>query len=410
MMNHYIHKVYIFFYEVIKFILRTLSPSLYRKLQYRKSKLPLIRAPKMHNEGKYSVTHISAFNYGNAGDVVLPIVLRQLFEDTIGVREWHNAHVYHKVDVVDVWLMNKDDCVIIGGGGLFLKDTNPNDLSGWQWSCSIQKLRKIRKPIIMFAVGYNRFRGQEDFSPRFSEHINMFVKQAVFVGLRNHGSIESLKRYLKSNDLKEKLCFQPCMTTLISRIYPDIVNYNIKEDFIAINCAFDREEMRASGIVNQYESIARIAKRLSAFTKIKIYVHVETDKLILSYIDRMSVEYELVEFHDVESVIKEYSKPRIVIGMRGHSQMIPFGCHTPILSIISHDKMKWFLDDIHHPNWGVDFGDSDFENKLFEKAVSIYNNYLDIMSEIEKEQVLLWDITMHNMRQIKKILSTTCIR
>lgn len=72
--------------------------------------------------------------------------------------------------------------------------------------------------------------------------------------------------------------------------------------------------------------------------------------------------------------------------------------------------MKWFLDDIHHPNWGVDFGDSDFENKLFEKAVSIYNNYLDIMSEIEKEQVLLWDITMHNMQQIKKILGTTCIR
>lgn len=45
----------------------------------------------------------------------------------------------------------------------------------------------------MFAVGYNRFRGQEDFDQFFKEHINLFVEKAEFIGLRNHGSIESIK-------------------------------------------------------------------------------------------------------------------------------------------------------------------------------------------------------------------------
>lgn len=396
-------------YRSLRSLWSTIKPSILRKWQYRNTNLPVIYyVPKVQNKREFSATHVSAFNYGNAGDMVLPIVLRQLFEEKVGIGKWHNAHVYQEVDDVDVCLMNQDDCIIIGGGGLFLKDTNPNNLSGWQWSCSIHELKKIRKPIIMFAVGYNRFRGQEDFNPTFTEHINVFVKKAVFVGLRNHGSIENVRRYLNTDELKEKLRFQPCMTTLISKIYPEIANYHIKEDYIAINCAFDRKEMRLSGRADRYVAIAETVKRLSALTRIKVYVHVENDKKILSYLDRLNVVYDLVEFHDAIRVIQEYARPRLVIGMRGHAQMIPFGCHTPILSVISHDKMKWFLDDIHHPDWGVDFSDDNFEEKLYERAIQIYNNYSEVMRDIIKEQDLLWDVTMQNMQYIKMVLYKSC--
>ena len=50
--------------------------------------------------------------------------------------------------------------------------------------------------------------------------------------------------------------------------------------------------------------------------------------------------------------------------MRGHSQMIPFGLRKNILSIVSHDKLKWFLEDIDHPEWGVDVRENDFKNKF----------------------------------------------
>lgn len=355
------------------------------------------------NDGNFIGFHISAFSEGNAGDTLLPVVLRDLFCQTIRVKSWDGMNVRKKVSNSDVQNMNRADFVVIGGGGLFLCDTNPNQLSGWQWSCSIDQLKKIQSPIIGFAIGYNRFRGQEDFSPIFAEHLNLFVEKAVFVGIRNHGSIEALKPYLHTDKLRNKLVYQPCMTTLISKIYPQLADYTKKEDFVVINCAFDRQHFRSSDDSYLY-SIARVAKELCKMTKVKYYSHMKSDLQALPYFDKIGVKYELVEMHDVKKMISDYARPRLVIGMRGHAQMIPFGCQTPILSIISHNKMQWFLDDISHPDWGVEVNSMDFEEKLYTKAKTLYINYLQAHNEIVIQQQKLWEITQNNLYLIKNQL------
>lgn len=348
-----------------------------------------------------TVTHISAYGNGNMGDTYLPIVLRNLFNNQLGVKKWINRSVYKTVDSSDISTYNKSDLIVIGGGGLFLKDTNPNNLSGWQWSCSIDMLEKITVPLIAFAIGYNRFRGQDDFEPIFTEHLNKFVEKTAFIGIRNHGSIEKIKGYLKSEELRNKLTFQPCMTTLTSKLYPSICNYDEKEDFIALNCAFDRQEMRKSN-PTILKKIANVINELSKITSIKVYAHCDADQKICPYLDELSIKYEYVEINDLKKIIPTYAKPRLVIGMRGHAQMIPFGCNTPILSIISHDKMQWFLDDINHPEWGVDVNDSDFETKLLNKAVELYNSTTNIIPQIKKAQDRLYNITLQNLEFIKK--------
>ena len=103
-------------------------------------------------------------------------------------------------------------------------------------------------------------------------------------------------------------------------------------------------------------------------------------------------------------MLSAYSKPRLVIGMRGHAQMIPFGCNTPILSIVSHDKMQWFLDDIHHPEWGVDVLNPTFEAELLEKAKKLYESTEILIPILKDEQRKLWNITQQNMNYIKSII------
>ena len=355
------------------------------------------------SENGIVINHISAYGYDNMGDTYLPIALRNLFNQFIPVKQWVDKSVYKKVNNKDIAIYNHSDLIVIGGGGLFLKDTNPNDLSGWQWSCSLDMLDKIESPLIAFAIGYNRFRGQDDFDPIFAEHINKFVEKADFVGLRNHGSIENVKRYLHTQNLKNKLVFQPCMTTLSSLIYPDMFEYTQKEDFIALNCAFDRQSMRKTDD-KILTSIARVISQLSEITKIKVYAHMPSDGKICPYLDNLSVPYEYVEFKDIRNMLSAYSRPRLVIGMRGHAQMIPFGCNTPILSIISHDKMQWFLDDIHHPEWGVDVLNPSFETELLEKAKELYNSTDALIPILKEEQQLLWNITQQNMNFIKSII------
>lgn len=382
---------------------RNLITRVFQSLRYRLRSQSFPQIYKYEPKGKFVVSHVSAFSYGNAGDTLLPVVLRDLFNNFIGVTKWHSKNVHNVVTKADVKDFNMDDFILIGGGGLFLADTSPNENSGWQWNCSMEKLSQIHKPIIGFALGYNRFRGQEDFKPIFTQHFQLFVERASFVGIRNHGSIESLKKYLTSNEQQSKLVFQPCMTTVISKIYPHLRNYTIKEDFIVFNCAFDRKQYRSSNSEYLY-AIARVAKKMSKRTCIKYYSHMEQDKEALPYFDKLGVPYELVELSNVQQIIDSYSRARLVIGMRGHAQMIPFGCGTPILSIISHDKMKWFLDDIGHPDWGIDVLDLDFEQKLMCLASKIYENYNSYMNDIAIAKETLWDITQDNMYKIKSII------
>jgi len=204
--------------------------------------------------------------------------------------------------------------------------------------------------------------------------------------------------------LKNKLRFQPCMTTLIAKIYGESgIDFTGKEDFIAVNCAFDRASLRFpedSVLV----SLALVVQELSRITRIKYYSHAKSDKKILPYFDNMNINYELVELNKVTEIIDAYRKPRLVIGMRGHAQMIPFGCLTPILSIVTHDKLGWFLEDVSHPEWGVDVVEADFEAKLRDKAVSLYHHYRECVGEIKKEQEKLWDITVKNMEAIHEKL------
>lgn len=361
------------------------SPSI---INYRKKKTNTI------------ITHVSAFTYGNAGDTILPIALRDTWHAVKEEINWNTQHVYPVVDEEIVKRINKSKGLIIGGGGLFLRDTNKNDISGWQWPCSTNMLEKINVPIILFAIGYNRFRGQEDFDSIFYENIKALAKKAEYIGLRNNGSINAIKNYLPE-ELHYKLRFQPCMTTFLAKLYPQLCNYKKKEGFIAINTAFDRPYHRfGSEIGNILSSLARVAKHLSAEHSIKFYSHMPTDEAFLPFLRAFDVPFELVKLDNTHptEILRQYAKPNLVIGMRGHAQMIPFGCCTPIVSIVSHNKMQWFLDDIQKPHWGVDVLSKNFEEELLNRATTSLNNTKEEIEYIDLKQKELYSISQENVQ------------
>ena len=354
-----------------------------------------------------SVVHISAYiKYGNAGDNILIPALRDSVENTINCSlYWCNKTVREKVDDETISIINASNALIIGGGGLFLKDTNRNDISGWQWSCSLNCLDKIRVPMYMFGVGYNRFRGQDDFEPYFKKNINEVVRKCEFVGLRNSGSVRAIQQYL-DEELKEKVKFHPCATTVLSKMYR-MPTVHVDKPFIAVNCAFDRSNMRYGERKEQIlYSIANVLKKYSEQYDIKYYAHMQSDKEILPYLDKMELKYEVVNLDNglsIDDFLKIYSEPALVLAMRGHAQLIPFGCLTPVLSIISHDKLQWFLEDINHTEWGVDVREENFETKLFKTMQYMLSNLETIKNDIKDEQEKLWIITQNNIKKCFKM-------
>ena len=322
--------------------------------------------------------HIASFTTKNAGDTLLPLVLRDLISSRIPGINWKAEHVHNRVSKKSLSYFNKFRGIFVGGGGLFISDTNANNISGWQWPISEESIRTLLPPIIVFAVGFNKFRGQTDFSSNFKNTVNALVEKSTFFGLRNKGSVAAISDYLIPENIS-KVAYQPCMTTIIKNIYPhQFEDQIIPEDpIVVLNCAFDRSDNRFG--VNKHQILKAIAmamKNISKFAIVFYYSHTRQDKQILSYLDACNLKYQHFELYDMppQVVLNAYKNVNLAIGMRGHSQMIPFGCNIPIISLISHDKLRWFLEDIDMEDYGIDVNSMDIDLQITRKASMILSN------------------------------------
>ena len=283
-----------------------------------------------------------------------------------------------------------------------MKDTNENDVYNWQWNCTTEDIRNIQAPIYVLGIGYNRFRGQEDFEPCFTESVNTLVEQSAFFGVRNHGSVRAVRSYLRE-ELRDKVRFHPCATTVISKLY-QLPSEKKQERVIAVNWASDRMAMRYQG--KHYDVMKSIANVLKSFTpayQIKCYIHCQMDELICKVLEAAQIPYEKVYMNrelTEEEILERYTEPELVLAVRGHAQMIPFGCRTPVVSLISHDKLKWFLEDIEHPEWGVEVLDDHFEEKLLEKCNYMLDNRDKIRKEIDAAQEIFWNVIQENLKEV----------
>jgi len=346
-------------------------PALKRKANKKSKKILKIFKIYVIKHENY-IAHFGLHTPGNAGDTLLFVAVRRIIDNTLGRQKWSLEPLRKEVSGKQIERINRySKFIIIGGGGLILRDTNENKNSGWQWDCPIELVNKIKVPIVVFAIGYNRFRGQKDFDPIFKLHIQNLVKRSTFFGLRNKGSIKQLSKYIEGS-LIDKLKYQPCPTTLLNYIYPGISSkYNNENKNIALNIAFDRSVLRFGNHEDEIlTNIAKVMKWLNQKGwRIKIAIHCGIDSSIIPWLIKEEVNFEEVFLNGktYKKIINFYKGVSIAIGMRGHSQMIPFGLSIPIISLISHDKIGYFLEDISHPEWGIEIQDPQLQNSKSRK-------------------------------------------
>ncbi len=242
------------------------------------------------------ISHVTYYAVGNVGDTVLSQCVRKAFNMSYADAGWNIIEVSKKVDQSVISGINKSKMLLIGGGGLFLPDTNLNEISGWQWSVSKEQLNAITVPAVIYSVGYNYFPGQEP-SELFISNLIALCEKASFIGLRNHGSIEAVKALLPT-DLSDKVIFQPCTTTLIRKLYSDVLPPKQCSNIVAFNLAFDREKRRyGDNKDNICLAVSRAAKEIeNRGYEIYLVYHCELDQNIKPYMDKCGVTYKEMNF------------------------------------------------------------------------------------------------------------------
>ncbi|MFF4573486.1 glycosyltransferase [Streptomyces sp. NPDC001410] len=344
---------------------------------------------------------------GNAGDKLLPESVRLAFGPDFTSRRWHSVHAHRLFDKAALERVNARRGLVIGGGGLFIPDTMPNGNSAWQWNVPDEHLRAIDVPIVVFAVGFNAFDGQSYRAQRFNESLRLLVEKASFFGLRNHGSIAKVRSLLPP-ELHDKVVFQPCPTTVMRQLVPGWSDPLHREDTVLLNAAYDRAGLRFGHDYGHFlAEIAKAVRGIGAHTEVRCVAHSLDDERIAFDLRREhGISLPVIPMYDFsnDEIRETYAKTRLVIGMRGHAGMIPFGVGTPIISLISHPKMAYFLSDIERPEWGVSVHERNLGAVLTERALDILDHHSRTVADVHDRQELLWKATQENATRIRTIL------
>lgn len=381
------------------------------RLWHRRTEAAASGALPRRPEGTPSgqLAHVAFYmeQQGNAGDKVLPESVRLAFGADTGEQRWHGIHAHRLFDGDALKEVNRRRGLVIGGGGLFIPDTAPNGNSGWQWNVPPEHLSAIDVPLLVFAVGFNAFDGQSYRHRRFHDSLRRLVEQSSFFGLRNHGSIEKVRALLPAH-LQDRVRFQPCPTTVTRQLVPGWQDPVSREDTILINAAYDRAGLRFGHDYGYFlAEMAKAVRGLGGLAEVKVAAHALDDERIAFDLRREhGISLPVLPMYDYgnDAIRETYARTKLVIGMRGHAGMIPFGCGTPILSLVSHPKMAYFLADIERPEWGVSVHDRHLADRLLEGARSLMSEHRASVADVHDRQQLLWEATQANASDIRVVL------
>lgn len=278
-------------------------------------------------------------------------------------------------DALIDYINRTGDLLLVGGGGLIFNRPEDNSVSGWQFNIPIEGLERLRAPLVVYAIGYNRFPyDRSDFKAGMNEHLAATLESAALFSVRNKGTYEQLvSRGLDGEKIEivpDSGMFAPASDAISAECFgPGPV--------IGVNWAGDRPEHRYPEPSEKIErSLAEaLALALKSYLadrgsgRIVLIPHLREvdsrlapvfrDVLGNSFVDLSEAMPYLYppSYAQADLLVGLYRQLDLVIGMRGHATIIPFGTGTPFISIGTHNKNRFFVTDIGLGNNHVGFSD-----------------------------------------------------
>lgn len=351
----------------------------------------------------------------NYGDTVLFELVRQLFDGYSGREKFlvtDTTNLRHVVGPRTVERINAEsDAVVLGGGGLMLRSTNENANAGWQWNIGLDRLAAIAVPLVVFAVGYNRFEGEPEFEPVFTEHLNATVEKAAFFGVRNHGSMEAVRGYLRP-ELAPKVLFQPCPTTVASHLVPDLYVPDLApERRVGLQVTFEaRNELAGFDGREVFAGLLTVARDLRRRGyELDVISHSDVDDAFADHLRDHGVPARHVRLHAAPRGLFDglayYGRLPLTIGMRGHGQMIPFGMGNGIVSVAARRKLAYFVDDLGRPDLAVEPRGDGWTTRVLDLVERWFGDPDGERAAFAVARERLWRTTLDNLGLISSTLT-----
>ena len=320
------------------------------------------------------ICHVGAWA-GNFGDSIIQQSIRHhllsLAQYDLKISYLNCQKIEFTKELIDD-LNNSADLLLVGGGGLIFYRPQDNSLSGWQWNIDIDLIDKIKIPFVVYGVGYNQFEyDNSNFLPVTNRHLEKTVQKAAIFSVRNNGTKRELARRGCCGDNiivipDSGMFIKPKKLTI-----PGLKKNKLK---IGFNWTSDREEQTfpepfpesRSGFINNCVDLLNfLIKKKNAQIFYIGHMSGEFDAEIIKILKERLVEEPVIIDHVLEHIyppvaeragylVDVYRQMDVVIGMRGHANIVSFGQLTPFAGLGTHGKIRYFLEDISREKYFLD--------------------------------------------------------
>ncbi len=339
----------------------------------------------------FRIWHIGAWNR-NVGDWALAYQTHRLLNEQANKRDWtlsfylvDSQRTFFHPALIDQ-MNDEADLVLLGGGGLIFFRPEDESVSGWSFNISIHELSRIRVPIVVYAIGYNKFEfDRRHFPDSTGPHLRALQQRATLFSVRNHGTRSVL---LKQYGLeRHKLDVIPDPGIYLFDRPIEIPALDPGRPVVALNWAGDRPNLRYAKPHKQNaqhfmatvkSALLRLAREANAqIMFLPHLVHVDSDMYeefandfppgsIFSTHVELPFLYpppgEMLYPH-IPFFTNIFRQADIVMGMRFHTCVLSFGAGTPFLRLGSHPKLAYFVNDTGVPDYAIPLVDPEVEDE-----------------------------------------------
>ena len=322
-----------------------------------------------NRSGPLRVAHIFVSNVEtNSGDFLIGLATKEYFREKIlktrrkllftnfNCRE---SELYSKEQISE---LNEYDFIIVGGGGLILPDSAPNEISCWQWVIPLENYELITAPIYVISIGYNLFYGQTIGMPSresmveetsrlqiFQDNIAELIERATHFSMRHEGDRLKLVELLGAN-FENKIQFELCPTIWFVEKYWKPRLQQDQQKYIAIEIKDDRPWRRyyKIGKEHYYEELLRFVQWCIETDRKILYLSHDGSKDFFRYLTSKNINIPFLDNScaNAELILQNYSKIHTLLCSAGHSQMISHALGIRVVSLVSHPKLRYFCEDI----------------------------------------------------------------
>ncbi|WP_210395755.1 polysaccharide pyruvyl transferase family protein [Motiliproteus sediminis] len=326
----------------------------------------------------------------------------------------HCQQTWFHPDLIE--LINRDaDMLLLGGGGMVFHRPEDNSHSGWQFNIRTEDIDKIKVPIVVYGIGFNKFYYDDrGFKPQMGESLRRVQQAAAIFSVRNQGSREALAGFGLDADAIEVVPDPGMFVTPAKLTVPE---FSGKHPLIGLNWAGDRpfyrfpepwEAHRQSVIDSLCDALNRVIDEqpdgLVAFVPhLQENIDAEVYPLFKERLgDRIvNIEEICAQIYPPSAVqagflADIYRQMDCVIGMRGHANIIPFGVGTPIIGFGSHNKNRFFLNECGLSDYMIDTTQCDLSDSADQMHGTISRclaNRTEIQTHIRERKGQFSDIT-----------------